>query len=98
MLYSLSSDELAELKNLRVLYVRKLENLMAKCVVCEKPTSGSLEFCQKCYNSNKDDIKDKKPWTRVLKNDAQRERRRRDREFEDVSLDQIMDAFTQRGQ
>lgn len=69
---------------------------MAKCVNCEKPTSGSLEFCQRCYNQFKEDIKDKKPWVKVLKNDAQRERRRREREFNDVSLDAIQDAWNDR--
>jgi hypothetical protein len=62
-------------------------------VLCEKQTSGSLEFCKVCYNDNKTDIMDKKPWVRALKNEAQRERRRREKEFEDVSLDAIMDAF-----
>lgn len=69
---------------------------MAKCVVCESPTSGSLEFCKKCYHSNKDDVNEKKPWVRALKNEAQRERRRREREFEDVSLDAIIDKQYER--
>lgn len=64
---------------------------MSRCVVCEKPTSGSLEFCQKCYHHNRDDILDKKPWVRELKNNAQRERRRRAKEWEDTSLDELMD-------
>lgn len=64
---------------------------MARCVVCEKITSGSLEFCQNCYRQHKTDIKDKKPWVKALKNDAQKERRRRDREFNDTSLDAILD-------
>lgn len=64
---------------------------MARCVVCEKPTSGSLEFCKTHYNQYKDDIKDKRPWVRVLKNEAQRERRRANKEFDNTSLDSIMD-------
>jgi hypothetical protein len=64
---------------------------MAKCVVCERPTSGSLEFCQKDYHEYKDDIHEKRPWVRALKNDAQRERRRKQREFDDMSLDTLMD-------
>jgi len=64
---------------------------VSKCVVCDKPTSGSLEFCAKDYKIHKNEILDKKPWVRILKNDAQRERRRRERELNDTSLDQIMD-------
>lgn len=64
---------------------------MAKCVVCERPTEGSLEFCQRDYKTYKNDIKSKKPWVRVLKNDSQRERRRREREYQDTSLDAILD-------
>ena len=64
---------------------------MSRCVVCERPTSGSLEFCKNHYTAFKDDIKDKKPWVRALKNEAQRDRRRRDKEFNDVSLDAILD-------
>lgn len=67
-----------------------------KCVLCEKPTSGSLEFCKKCYHDNQEDIKEKKPWVKVLKNDAQRERRRREREFNDTSLDAMIDAWDDR--
>lgn len=69
---------------------------MAKCCLCEKPTSGSLEFCKNCYRDNKDDILNKKPWVRSLKNDAQRERRRREKEYDNVSLDAIMDTFATR--
>jgi hypothetical protein len=61
-------------------------------VICEKPTSGSLEFCKGHYNEHKEDILDKKPWIKSLKNDEQRERRRRKREYDDVSLDSIIDA------
>lgn len=64
---------------------------MGKCVVCEHATSGSLEFCQKCFKANRDDIIDKKPWVKALKNDSQRERRRQERESENTSLDYIMD-------
>jgi len=71
---------------------------VAECVVCSKSTSGSLEFCRSCYHSFKDEIKDKKPWTKVLKNEAQKERRRKKREYEDTSLDEIMDNYaTKRG-
>lgn len=65
---------------------------MARCVVCEKSTSGSLEFCQIHYKMHKEDILLKKPWVKALKNDAQRERRRNEREQENTSLDQILDA------
>lgn len=64
---------------------------ISKCVVCERSTSGSLEFCQKHYAEYEDDIKGKKAWVRVLKNEAQRERRRREREYNDTSLDAILD-------
>jgi hypothetical protein len=64
---------------------------MASCVVCDRKTSGSLEFCKNHYNEYKDDIKEKRPWVRVLKNEAQRERRRKEREFDNSSLDEIMD-------
>lgn len=65
---------------------------MSRCVICERVTSGSLEFCKKHYTDHKDDIRDKKPWVKSLKNDAQRERRRREREFNDTSLDAILDG------
>jgi hypothetical protein len=64
---------------------------MARCVICEGNTSGSLEFCGKHYNEYKDDILEKKSWVRVLKSDAQRERRRREREYDNASLDEIVD-------
>jgi len=51
-----------------------------------------LEFCKKHYHDHKEDILDKKPWIKALKNDEQRERRRRKREYDDVSLDAIIDA------
>ncbi len=59
--------------------------------MCESPTSGSLDWCRVHYHEYKDDIKDKKSWTRALKNEAQRERRRREKEFDNVSLDGILD-------
>jgi hypothetical protein len=64
---------------------------MSVCLVCERRTSGSLEFCKVHYNEYKNDIMEKKPWVRAIKNEAQRERRRKEREFDNVSLDQIMD-------
>jgi hypothetical protein len=64
---------------------------MSSCVVCERATSGSLEFCQRHYAEYKEDIMDKKPWVRHLKNEAQRERRRREKEYDNTSLDQILD-------
>lgn len=64
---------------------------MSRCVVCESATSGSLEFCQRHYKEHKQDITEKKAWVRILKNDAQRERRRREREYENTSLDAIID-------
>lgn len=60
-------------------------------MVCEAATSGSLDWCRVHYHEYKDDIKDKKSWTRALKNEAQRERRRREKEFDNVSLDGILD-------
>jgi hypothetical protein len=39
----------------------------------------------------KDDVVEKKSWVRVLKSDAQRSRRRREKEYGDVSLDEILD-------
>lgn len=65
---------------------------MSKCVVCSAPTSGSLEFCKKDFIEHKKDIQDKKPWVKMLKNEAQRERRRMAREFEDTSLDAMLDT------
>lgn len=71
---------------------------MGSCVVCDGVTSGNLEFCKIHYREHKQDILDKKPWVRSLKNDAQRERRRKAKEYEDTSLDRILDAqYTKRG-
>jgi len=64
---------------------------MASCVVCDRKTSGSLEFCRTHYGEYKEDIMNKRPWVRVLKNEAQKERRRKEREFDYASLDEIMD-------
>jgi len=64
---------------------------MSRCVVCDKATSGSLDWCRRHYNEHKEDILDKKQWVKALKNDSQRERRRREKEFADVSLDNILD-------
>lgn len=64
---------------------------MSRCVVCDKATSGSLDWCQKDYKEYKEAIKEKRPWTKALKNEAQRERRRREKEFNNVSLDGILD-------
>lgn len=65
---------------------------MSKCVVCERATSGSLEFCKAHYNEFKQEIIEKRPWVRELKNQAQKERRRREKEYSDVSLDAILDS------
>lgn len=70
----------------------------SKCVVCEKATSGSLEFCQRHYSEHRGDIKSKKPWVRALKNEAQRERRRNEREYDNTSLDAIMDNMGRKRQ
>ena len=64
---------------------------MSRCVVCERPTSGSLEFCKKHYTEFKEDIVDKRPWVRTLKNEAQKERRRANKEYDNTSLDAIID-------
>ena len=64
---------------------------MGACVVCEKRTSGSLDWCQKHYADHKKAILEHEPWTRSLKNASQRERRRREKEYENTSLDQILD-------
>lgn len=64
---------------------------MGQCVICEKSTSGSLEFCQRHFHEHKSDIMGKKPWVKALKNQAQRERRMANRESENVSLDEYMD-------
>lgn len=69
---------------------------MAECVICGRKTSGSLEFCQNDYKQHREEIKEKRPWVRVLKNDAQRERRRRDREFGDQSLEAIQERYDER--
>ena len=65
---------------------------MGKCVVCERLVSGSLEFCKKHYHDHQDDIQNKRPWVKALKNEAQRERRRKEREQE-VSLDALLDPY-----
>ena len=65
---------------------------MSRCCVCDRSTSGGLEFCRFHYNEFKQDISEKKPWIRELKNNAQRERRRREKEYSDVSLDAILDS------
>jgi hypothetical protein len=64
---------------------------MSVCVVCERKTSGALNFCKIHYNEYKDDIAEKKPWVRALKNEVQRERRRKERELNDTSLDAMLD-------
>jgi hypothetical protein len=64
---------------------------MSRCVVCEAATSGSLDWCRTHYYEYEDDIKDKKPWTRAWKNEAQRSRRQREKEWDNVSLDGIID-------
>ena len=64
---------------------------MSVCVVCDKKTSGSLNFCKQHYEEYKGDINDKKPWVKALKSEVQRERRRKDREFGDYSLDALID-------
>lgn len=64
---------------------------MGRCVVCEKITSGSLEFCKVHFKNHKQDIQEKKPWVKELKNDAQRQRRQREKELNNTSLDAIMD-------
>lgn len=63
---------------------------MGRCVVCEKATSGSLEFCKIHYRFYNDDIKNRKPWVKALKNDAQKERRRKEKEFDNISLDALI--------
>jgi hypothetical protein len=50
-----------------------------------------LEFCSLCYRENKEDIKGKKPWVRVIKNAAQKERRRKIRESNDTSLEGLLE-------
>lgn len=71
---------------------------MAKCIVCEANTSGSLEFCRTCYKNHKEDIIEKKPWVKALKNESQRQRRARERELRDESLDAIMDSYYTRNE
>jgi len=64
---------------------------MAICVICERKTSGPLNFCKIHYNEYKSDIDEKKPWVKMVKNEAQRERRRKERELNDTSLDMLLD-------
>ena len=64
---------------------------MGRCVVCDRLTSGSLEFCKIHFKEHKEDIMDKKAWTKVMKNDAQRQRRQREKDLNNVSLDQLVD-------
>jgi hypothetical protein len=53
---------------------------MGICAICEGQTLSSLEFCNKCFRTHREDIQDKKPWVRTVKNAAQKERRRRIKE------------------
>jgi hypothetical protein len=69
---------------------------LGRCVVCDKLTSGSLEFCKIHFKTHKDDIIDKKPWVKILKNDAQRQRRQREKDLNNVSLDQLVDRHYER--
>lgn len=64
---------------------------MGRCVVCDKLTSGSLEFCKVHFKIHKEDIIEKKPWVKTMKNDAQRQRRQREKDLNNVSLDQLVD-------
>lgn len=64
---------------------------MGCCTICEGSTLGGLEFCSLCYRENKEDIKGKKPWVRVIKNAAQKERRRKIRESNDTSLEGLLE-------
>jgi hypothetical protein len=64
---------------------------LATCVVCDAKTSGSLDWCRIHYKDYKDEIKGKKPWTRALKNEAQKLRRTREKEWNNVSLDSFLD-------
>ena len=69
---------------------------MGMCVSCERRTSGSLDWCMNCYKTYKKEILDKEGWVKSLKNASQRERRRREKEYQDVSLDEMMDKRYQR--
>ncbi len=69
---------------------------MGSCIGCERATSGSLDWCQRCYKVHKDDILNKEEWVRSLKNASQRERRRREKEYADTSLDAIIDRRYER--
>jgi hypothetical protein len=64
---------------------------MAKCCICDDPTSGSFEFCRKHFETYREEIAEKKPWVKALKNEAQRERRKRDKESLTTSLDAILE-------
>lgn len=64
--------------------------------MCDRPTSGSLDWCQKDYKEHKEDILGKEPWVKSLKNASQRERRRREKEYQDTSLDAIIDRRYER--
>lgn len=69
---------------------------MGLCVSCDRKTSGSLDWCQNCYKTYKNEIFEKAPWVKSLKNASQRERRRREREYLDASLDEILDRKYER--
>lgn len=64
---------------------------LGACVACGRATSGSLEWCAKHYKEFQRDIKEHKPWTRLLKNEEQRDRRRRKKEHNDQSLDEMLE-------
>jgi hypothetical protein len=62
---------------------------MLGCVVCGKP--AWIDFCATDYKMWKEAILNKEPWVRELKNDGQRERRRINKEWVNVSLDNLME-------
>jgi len=64
---------------------------MGICAICEGQTLSSLEFCNKCFRTHREDIQDKKPWVRTVKNAAQKERRRRIKESNDTSLEGLLE-------
>lgn len=64
--------------------------------MCDKNISGGLSFCRQHYKEYKDEITEKKPWVRMLRSEAQKQRLRREREYGDTSLEGIMDAEYER--
>lgn len=73
------------------LYVRKYSIDLNRCQICDIAPIYYFEFCRFCYKKYCDDFK--RPWLQAIRTFAQRERRRANREIEDISLDALFDSM-----